>query len=117
MKKIIFTALPFLLASGGIFYWYHDNYGTNDYYTKINQAGTRTHIGEGAGHKVYKYRYKLASFNACGEELDIDFNSRKDHPMKKDAYLIVHVNHKKGVMGWEEIAKSQLPKKAENHLN
>ena len=38
--------------------------------------------------------------------------SRREHPLKMNAYLKLKVNPRKGVLSWEEIKASEVPKNA-----
>jgi uncharacterized protein YxeA len=37
--------------------------------------------------------------------------------LKKNAYLVLHINKKKGVIGWEEVKASKVPSIIINTLN
>lgn len=108
MKKMSLIGILLVVFLGIGFYLYQDNYGTTPYYTKINQQGERVNSGDIKGEPTYRYDYHLNSVNKKKEQKNINFYSFEDRPLRENAYLKVHVNKKKGVMGWEEIQKSEL---------
>ncbi|HAJ55563.1 MAG TPA: amino acid ABC transporter ATP-binding protein, partial [Lactobacillus sp.] len=42
----------------------------------------------------------------------LKFNANRDRPLRKNAFLKVTYNDKKGVTSWESISRSQVPKAA-----
>ncbi|MGM0139495.1 hypothetical protein IGI65_001951 [Enterococcus sp. DIV0755b] len=110
MKKIIFNAFLALLLIGGAWLIYEKNFATTDYYTKIVTEGNRTFIGKSNnGKKQYRYTYNLPSFTKDNQESDLSFDSNADRPLKRNAYLILHFNKQKGVVGWEEVKAEEVP--------
>ncbi|MGM0340639.1 YxeA family protein [Enterococcus sp. AZ007] len=113
MKQILNLVIPIFFLIGGSWFWYQNNYGTTDYYTKITTDGNRTNIGSGGGRDAhFRYEYKLKAYNENGDSKNIEFHSMSDRPLKKQAYLVTHVNNKKGVMGWEEVKSADIPSNA-----
>ncbi|ENZ5656445.1 YxeA family protein [Enterococcus hirae] len=51
------------------------------------------------------------------KEKDIAFDSFKDKPLKENAYLVLHVNKSKGVVGWEEVNTKDIPSSVLNKLD
>lgn len=88
--------------------------GTNSdyYYTKIATEGTRITDKDTEGVEHIDYTYKLSGFNEKGKKVELSFRGNKEVPLKKDAYLKVSYSPGKGVTSWEEVKKSQVPKKA-----
>lgn len=117
MKKLLIGGLLILATSAAAGYWYLTNYGTSDYYTKITTTGQQTCIGETQRNKLYRYVYDLPGYDKDGDGVELAFRSVKNQPLKKNAYLVVHVNSKKGVMGWEEVSADQVPDEAKEQLH
>lgn len=109
VRRIIGFLIPVFVVCGGAWFWYDQNYGTTDYYTKIVQEGKRVDIGSGGGMEQYRYSYHLPSYTKDNHEKTLSFNSAKDKELKPNSYLVLHVNDKKGVMGWEEVKPSDVP--------
>lgn len=109
MRRIIGFLFPVFVVCGGAWFWYEQNYGTMDYYTKIVQEGKRVDIGSGGGMDQHRYSYHLPSYTKENHEETLSFNSAKDKELKPNSYLVLHVNDKKGVMGWEEVTASDVP--------
>lgn len=109
--------LPIFILGGIGYFWYNQNFGTEDYYTKITQKGEHRYIGMGDGMKQYRYTYTLPSYKENDEEKTITFDSFEDKQLKENAYLVLHVNDKKGVVGWEEVATSEVPQNVRKSLD
>lgn len=116
MKKLLSFTVVTLLLMGGGWFWYEQSYGTTDYYTKITSKGERVSIGRGSGRERFRYKYNLASYTSDNNEKDVSFNSYGDKPLKENAYLVLHVNNHKGVMGWEEVSPNDVPSAILNKL-
>ena len=70
------------------------------------------------GKETYPhYRYHLNAYNQKNEKKEVEFNSVDSVPLKKNAYLVLHINKKKGVIGWEEVKASKVPSIIINTLN
>ena len=50
------------------------------------------------------------------ETKELDFNANKDRPLRREAFLKVTWNKKKGVTSYEEVQQKDLPKKAADKL-
>ncbi|MGO2082490.1 YxeA family protein [Vagococcus sp.] len=118
MKKILLGLLLAFIFIGGPSYWYYINYSTTPYYTKINQPGKRHYdtVDGNENKKLYSYEYQLDSFDHEGNLKKVTFNSFGDRELRKNAYLKIKLNSKKGVMSWEEIQENELPQKASEQL-
>ncbi len=44
-------------------------------------------------------------------------NEEREHPLKMNAYLKLKVNPRKGVLSWEEIKASEVPKNAAEKID
>lgn len=112
MKKIFFglaTVLVILIGSG--YTWYKVNYGGTAYYVQINKNGKEEEkITSESSAKYKQYAYDIDSYQKDGKVKRVDFNT--DHNLRKEAYLKLKVNPTKGVISWEEVKKSEVPKAA-----
>ncbi|MEQ7193723.1 YxeA family protein [Enterococcus avium] len=118
MKRLSGFLFTIALLLGGYYLWYHQNYSTQEYYTKITTNGERINVAIKNGKETYPhYRYHLNAYNQKNEKKEVEFNSVDSVPLKKDAYLVLHVNKKKGVIGWEEVKASKVPSIIINTLN
>ena len=99
MKKIFFglaTVLLVILICSG-YTWYKVNYGGTAYYVQINKNGKEEEkITSDSSAKYKQYAYDIDSYQKDG----------------KEAYLKLKVNPTKGVISWEEVKKSEVPKAA-----
>lgn len=117
MKKILSYSIVAILLLGGGWVWYDQTFATTEYYTKIVSKGERVSIGKGNERKQYRYKYNLPSYTEDNKEKDIVFDSFKDKPLKENAYLVLHVNKSKGVVGWEEVNTKDIPSSVLNKLD
>lgn len=117
MKKILSYSIVAILLLGGGLVWYDQTFATTEYYTKIVSKGERVSIGKGNERKQYRYKYNLPSYTEDNKEKDIAFDSFKDKPLKENAYLVLHVNKSKGVVGWEEVNTKDIPSSVLNKLD
>ncbi|WP_308732904.1 YxeA family protein, partial [Enterococcus faecium] len=110
MKKtgiiLLFIAL---LGIGNLYYMTHSQY----YYVKITTDGK---LDTDYSGKIYSY--KLKGYNKNGKEKELEFSTHPDlkRPFKKNAYLKIKYTNWKKVNGYEEMKKSEIPKKALNKL-
>ena len=63
-----------------------------------------------------KYDYDLTGYNEDGDSKDLAFTAYRDRPLRKEAYLKITWNEKKGVTGYEEVQESDIPADALNQL-
>lgn len=115
MKKGIIALLLAGVIMGGGYYVYDQNYGTEDYYTKITTDGEKVISKSDDGQSFNRYRYNLESYKDASTSKSFEFDSVQDKPLKKEAYLKLKINEKKGVMGWEETAS--VPKEIKEKLD
>lgn len=113
MKKIFFglaTVLLVILIGSG-YTWYKVNYGGTAYYVQINKNGKEEEkITSDSSAKYKQYAYDIDFYQKDGKVKRVDFNT--DHNLRKEAYLKLKVNSTKGVISWEEVKKSEVPKAA-----
>ena len=118
MKQLIGFLFTIALLLGGYYFWYHQNYSTQEYYTRITTGGKRINVAIKSGKESYpRYRYHLSAYNQKNEKKEVVFDSVDSTPLKKNAYLVLHVNKKKGVIGWEEVKSSKVPSNVRSSLN
>ncbi|WP_283679187.1 YxeA family protein [Lentilactobacillus sp. Marseille-Q4993] len=111
----IILILIFLGIFGGAYFYYNQNYGGDQYYTKITNNGKKMERDSGS---VY-YHYNLPSYNKDGQKNNIKFNSYDlDRPLKKNAYLKIKYNqHRKEVLSWEKVDANKVPTAAKDKLD
>lgn len=118
MKKLLIGLAAFLvLAFAGFKIFEHVYYGGGTYYTQITTDGEKIAQKDDKGNTYDDYRYELPGYDKNGEKQDLDFNANRATPLRKNAYLKVTYNQKKGVTQWEAVAKQDVPDKALNQLN
>lgn len=52
-----------------------------------------------------------------GEKKQVTLREEREHPLKMNAYLKLKVNPRKGVLSWEEIKASEVPKNAAEKID
>lgn len=113
MKKVLIGLVVLVvLVFGGLKIFEITNYGGTTYYTKITNTGQRVTDRDNAGNKHISYAYDLSGFDERGGLQQLKFNANRDRPLRKNAFLKVTYNDKKGVTSWESIPRSQVPKAA-----
>lgn len=115
MKKMGLVLIIFGLIGGGAWYMMHPQY----YYVKITESGTKdTGISFNDGTKVYSYSYNLKGYDENGNEKELTFSTQPDlnRPFKRNAYLKIRYTNWKQENGYEEVKKSDIPKKALNKI-
>lgn len=115
MKKGIISLLLAGVVFGSGYYVYDKNYGTEDYYTKISTDGENVVLKSDRGESFNRYHYNLESYKDANTSKSFEFDSVQDKPLKKEAYLKLKINDKKGVMGWEET--TSVPKDIKEKLD
>lgn len=114
MKKIGIIIASLLIIGGAAFTWYSINYGGTYYYTKILDDGTKR-VDKTQVDKIwYTFTYQEETYTENGQEKNIHFTAA--HNLRHGAYLRLTYNYRKGVTRWEEVKKSDIPKKALNNL-
>ena len=91
-------------------------YGGEAYYTKITTNGEMSATQADNGEKFTTYTYKQAAYNKDGEK-QVTLREEREHPLKMNAYLKLKVNPRKGVLSWEEIKASEVPKNAAEKID
>ena len=84
MKRLSGFLFTIALLLGGYYLWYHQNYSTQEYYTKITTNGERINVAIKNGKETYPhYRYHLNAYNQKNEKKEVEFNSVDSVPLKK----------------------------------
>ncbi|GAA2916461.1 YxeA family protein [Enterococcus pseudoavium] len=90
--------------------------GGDTYYLQITTDGERVDGKDSTGNPYVDYKYSLPGYDDEGHQKQLDFNAAKDRPLRKEAFLKVTWNKKKGVTSYEEVQPKQVPKKAAEKL-
>ena len=117
MKKLIGVLVVLGRIRGGRWSAYHYFYGGEAYYTKITTNGEMSATQADSGEKFTTYTYKQAAYNKDGEKKQVTLREEREHPLKMNAYLKLKVNPRKGVLSWEEIKASEVPKNAAEKID
>lgn len=115
MQKLVLIVFIALLISAGGIVWYVENYNNKSYYVQIHSDGEIERDKTKSASLLGFYRYKINGFDLEGTEKELDFTA--NHNLKHDAYLKVRENSKRGVIGWEEVKRPSIPKKALDNLD
>ncbi|EOH99737.1 hypothetical protein UAW_00890 [Enterococcus haemoperoxidus ATCC BAA-382] len=117
MKKFLLFILPFTLLTGGIWFGYNYYFGGKDYYTRV-EAPNEVKTGNFSnGEKYTEYDYIQTAYNKQGEKTVQKTYEIRDKPLRINAYLKLKVNPRKGVLSWEEVPETAVPKKALEKLS
>lgn len=115
MKKVLIGIIVLIVVIiGGVFVWYKMSYGGTSYYTQITLDGKKVQKTFDNGTKFDEWEYSQSAYDANGNEKKIDFSA--DHNLRKEAYLKLTYNDKKGVTSWEEVQQKDIPEKAQGKL-
>lgn len=118
MKKFFITfGVLAVLVIGGFTLLQQYIMGGTPYYVQITTAGEKVEEKDDAGRTVITYRYELTGYDEQGTGKELTFDSFEPRPLKKEAYLKVIWNERKGVTSWEEVQKSEVPTKAMTKLS
>jgi len=118
MKKfIIGLVVLIVLVFGGLKIFEVTNYGGTAYYTQIVNDGKKLNEKDDNGNAFIDYQYNQKGYDESGNGIQLEFNGNKTRPLKRNAYLKLTYNDKKGVTSWEAVAKSDVPKAALEKLN
>lgn len=90
--------------------------GGEEYYVQITTDGERVEEKDSSGNPYVDYKYSLPGYDKEGQKKQLDFNASKDRPLRREAYLKITWNKKKGVTSYEEVQPKQVPKKAAEQL-
>lgn len=116
-KLLIGLVVLVVLVFGGLKLFEITNYGGATYYTKVTTDGKKIVDKDDQGNKYTDYEYQLTGFDENGRAWALTFNGNKATPLKKNAYLKLTYNEKKGVTSWEAVSSVDVPKKALTELN
>lgn len=116
MKKMgLVFLIIFSLLGGGAWYMVHPQY----YYVKITEDGTKdSGMILNNGEKVYTYSYSSKGYDKNGREKELTFSTHPDlnRPFKRNVYLKIRYTNWKQENGYEEVKRSDIPKKALNKI-
>ena len=117
MKKPVIWGLIIafivLLPIGLGYTWYHSNYGTTAYYTKITTTGERKTEKDSSGKTYVYYHYSQPTYNENGNKKTLTFNTVRPRPLKMNAYLKIGYNdNRQRVINWEKVDQRDVPKAA-----
>ncbi|MBO0481974.1 YxeA family protein [Candidatus Enterococcus courvalinii] len=112
MKKIIGLVALLAVFIGGSMFAYNYFYGGETYYTEITTNGEKHTELSDNGESYTTYTYKQNAYNKNGEAKRVTLNEARERPLKLNAYLKLKVNPRKGVMSWEEVKETDIPKEA-----
>lgn len=91
--------------------------GGTDYYVQITTDGTKKTEEDNSGNTFVDYAYKLTGYDQDGNQKTLDFDGNKDRPLRKNAYLKLTWNEKKGVTSYEEVQAKDIPTDAKSKLD
>ncbi|MCI1986472.1 MAG: YxeA family protein [Lactobacillus sp.] len=113
MKRfLIGLVVLVVLIFGGLKLYEITNYGGTTYYTQITTNGTKIAPHDDKGNVYVDYRYEQKGYDENGRVQALTFNANKSRPLRRQAYLKLTYNDKKGVTSWEAVSASDVPKKA-----
>lgn len=116
MKKFIPLAVIFAIFLGGCLYTYQFFYGGDPYYTQIVDDGKKEETTSDNGEPLTRYSYQQTAYSPDGEKITVKMTEYRNKPLRKNSYLKLKVNPRKGIMNWEEVKKTEIPKKALERL-
>lgn len=88
--------------------------GKSQYYVQITADGIEKNVTADNGKKIKLFEYELPAFDKDGKEKMMEFTAPKN--LRKEAFLRIYHNDKKGVTSWEEVKKDDIPAKAQKKL-
>ncbi|MDR3241061.1 MAG: YxeA family protein [Lactobacillaceae bacterium] len=112
MKKFVILGI-FIVTVLAAFGFYQYNYGGTMYYVTTTKP-TSQDSSEYQGQTEQEYSYATKGYDQDGKAENIEYTSYKsnNHPLKLGYYLKLKVSRVKGVISYEAIPKSEVPKKA-----
>ncbi|OTN75966.1 hypothetical protein A5886_001042 [Enterococcus sp. 8G7_MSG3316] len=117
MKKLLVgLAVVVLVLFGGLQIAQKMVMGGESYYVQITTNGEKSTSQDSNGNVSNEYDYDLTGYNENGESKELSFTAFKDRPLRKEAYLKITWNEKRGVTSYEEVQASDIPTKALNQL-
>lgn len=87
------------------------------YYTQVTQKGQRVVDTGDSGKHYTSYRYQLTGYDKTGTAQTLDFTNPSAKPLKKEIYLKVIYEQKRGVIQWQPVIQTKIPEKAIAKLN
>ncbi|PEF42801.1 YxeA family protein [Bacillus wiedmannii] len=111
MKRYIAFFSVFILCTSMLIGCNFNQMFKEKYYVQVTNDGQEEESR--TSHKNYKYT--LSGFNEEGKEKNMEFNA--DKHLRKEAFLCVYYDDKKGVTSWEEVQSKDIPEKAKQKLN
>ncbi|WP_230678567.1 YxeA family protein [Lacticaseibacillus zhaodongensis] len=119
MRKIVIavSALLVVFVAGGLFWYGQSNYGGQTYYTQVTTDGQQVVDKAKSGEHYRDYAYTLKGYTQDGQGKTLHFKANKERPLRRNAYLKLVNNDKKGVISWQSVAKKDVPAKALAKLN
>lgn len=106
MKKLLGVCAVLALLIGGGSIAYQMYYSGDAYYVKITTDGEAKVETDTRGEKHTIYHYSLPAVNKKLKNKTIAFTA--DHNLKRDAYLELTFNDKKGVTTWQEVKAADI---------
>lgn len=88
----------------------------DEYYVQVTTNGERIVNKDDSGNQYVDYKYSLPGYDKKGDEKQLDFSAAKDRPLRKEAFLKITWNKKKGVTSYEDVQKKKVPEKAAEKL-
>lgn len=117
MKKILLSLLSFLvIAFAGLKLAEQLMYSGETYYVQVTTEGQKVESKDDSGEPFVDYEYSLRGYDENGQQKLLRFSAAKDRPLRREAFLKVTWNKKKGVTSYEEVQQKELPKKAAEKL-
>ena len=120
MKKIIIgicVTLISLISIGG-FYLFKVYDGGTDYYIKVTDSPIKQEeVKDDSGKTMgTQYTYQLLGSDEEGHTKEIEYYVYKEQPLRKNAYLKMVINEKRGPLRWEEVVESKIPERAKEKI-
>lgn len=117
MKKLLIGLAALLLIGFGALQVAQTVIMDGDsYYVQITTDGEKTTSKDDNGNVYTQYHYELPGYDENGKSKTLDFNGFQERPLRKEAYLKLTWNEKKGVTGYEEVKEKDIPTKALTQL-
>lgn len=117
MKKVLIgLAVVVLAVFGGLQLAQKIVMGGDSYYVQVTTNGEKSTSQDSNGTIVNEYAYALTGYDEDGQSKALSFTAYQDRPLRKEAYLKITWNEKKGVTSYEEVQASDIPSKALDQL-
>ncbi|HCM89029.1 MULTISPECIES: YxeA family protein [Vagococcus] len=117
--KLIIIISSILVLSGVGYYFYNDYAGGTDYYVKVttDPINKEKALDDKNVVQGVVYTYEMTGYDKEANEKLIEFTVHKERPLKKNAYIKILMNPKRGPLSWEEVKESELPDPVKKKLN